>query len=96
MDNVKAQRRDIPICKIIGFSEHQVLIYCPYCGQIHYHGKDGGSGHVVSHCLNPVPEDVGYMIPEFETYDPVEAVELEKFAKEAKRKASRIRMKEIR
>lgn len=96
MDKVKFQERDMPICKIVGFSEHQVLIYCPYCGQVHYHGKAAGPGHVASHCLNPVPEDVGYMIPNFDTYDPVEAAELEKLAKKAKRKASLIRMKAIR
>lgn len=90
MDNAQEMSKKIPVCKIVGFSEHHVLVCCPYCGQVHYHGRAGGPGHVLSHCLKKVPEDVGYIIPSFDTYDPEEAENLE-IVKKAKRRAARKR-----
>ena len=84
-----------PTAVIVGFDEYHVNIYCPHCGQVHSHGKDGGPGHVSSHCLDPMindPKRLGYDIPAFDTYDPVKSAELEKIAKENKKVARRQRL----
>ena len=83
--------KEYPIAKIVGFTDHCIKIYCPYCGMIHMHGREGGPGHVSSHCLDRTPDDVGYFIPQFDTYDPIVAVELEKLAEINKRKLRRSR-----
>jgi hypothetical protein len=75
-----------------------VKIFCPHCGQVHAHGKAAGPGHVTSHCLDPReadPNALGYIIPEFDTYDPREAAELEKIAAVNKRKSTRARMRSV-
>ena len=82
---------DYPIAIITGFTDYCVRVYCPYCGMIHMHGREGGAGHVSSHCLIRIPGDVGYVIPQFDTYDPISAAELEKSAKEKKKRMRRER-----
>jgi len=47
----------------LGFSESQVYIVCPYCGEIHSHGRGEKpayhyEGHRVSHCV----DNNGYVI----------------------------------
>lgn len=46
------------------FTEHQVHIVCPYCGQVHYHGKE--PGHRIQHCRDSHIGKRGYVIEEWE------------------------------
>ena len=50
----------------IGFSDCQVYIICPHCGEIHMHGKHGKTigdyeGWRVAHCITRIALD-GYVI----------------------------------
>ena len=48
----------------IALTDNQVMIICPYCGQIHYHGNNNGhyEGHRVSHCSINRHDNHGYII----------------------------------
>ena len=91
--------RDCPTAQIVGFNEHQVIIFCPYCRQAHFHGiapeHKGAIGRVSSHCREANvndPERRGYYIPSFDTYDPIKAEELLAEAKANKKAARRQRL----
>lgn len=51
-----------PVVKVLSVTDHTVAILCPYCGQKHIHGNI--PGHVVAHCLERNPDNIGYIIPE--------------------------------
>jgi len=34
----------------IGYDNIHVYIVCPFCGEIHIHGRSNSNGHRVSHC----------------------------------------------
>lgn len=40
----------IPVCEAFQDSDGGVIVRCPFCGKLHFHG-DAGSGSRLSHCL---------------------------------------------
>jgi hypothetical protein len=49
------------IAWVIEETEHQYVVYCPYCGKKHYHGKV--EGHRVAHCMTQTSETSnGYIV----------------------------------
>lgn len=64
--------KDPTIPRVIGHSQHgQLVIDCPYCPKIHYHGghqrlKDGSLnlawGHRNAHCSSEYRNEKGYYI----------------------------------
>jgi hypothetical protein len=38
-----------------------LVVRCPYCQRLHFHGVAGGDGHRGAHCLNDIPS-AGYVL----------------------------------
>lgn len=92
-------KKKVPVAEIVGFSEYQVNVFCPYCRQIHSHGitpeHTNAIGLVTSHCKDIKADDPareGYLIPNFDTYDKAKAVDMLQEGKENKKAARRNRL----